>query len=485
MSLWKIAWRSLRQRALASTLTGLSMALGVALVVTVLVIHGVVERQFSGDAQGYHLIVGAKGGKLQLVLNTVYHLSQPIENIPYSFYKEFTEGQFAQWTTVAVPYCLGDSYRTADRAFRVVGTTPDMFDKLVYGRDEQGDKRYEFSEGRNFHADAFFEAVIGSVVARQAGLKVGDPFNPTHGISDESEGHQHDAFTVVGVLEPTGTANDRALFVNLEGFYLLDGHAKAAPEVEEHDDGDAHEDAHDHDAHDNDQDAHDHDAHDNDHDAHEHDAHDNDHDAHEHDAHDHNEAEGHRHIEPLPRSQCEVTAILLVLGNDLYAETIRRVVNEGQIAQAVFPAQEVMILLDTLVAPIQLILLVLTVMIVVVASISILVGIYNSMSERSRDIAVMRALGASRSAVMTVILMESVLLALCGGVAGILLGHGLVGLANPLVVARTGIELSVTQFDIKELVLIPGLIILASVVGLLPAVTAYRTDVAKSLSANP
>ncbi len=455
MSLWKIAWRSLRQRALASTLTGLSMALGVALVVTVLVIHGVVERQFSGDAQGYHLIVGASGGKLQLVLNTVYHLSQPIENVPYSLYEEFATGRFAEWTTVAVPYCLGDSYRVAGRSFRVVGTTPDMFDKLIYGRDEQGDKRYQFAEGRNFHKDAFFEAVIGSVVARQSGLKVGDPFNPTHGIDDKSEGHEHDAFTVVGILEPTGTANDRALFVNLEGFYLLDGHAKVAPEDDEHGDGDAHGDAEVHEG------------------------------SHDHDAHDHNEAEGHRYIEPLPRAQCEVTAILLLLGSDLYVENIRRVVNEEHMYQTVAPVREVTILLDTLVAPIQLILLVLTVMIVVVASISILVGIYNSMSERSRDIAVMRALGASRSAVMAVILMESVLLALCGGVAGILLGHGLVGLANPLVVARTGIELSVTQFDLQELVLIPGLIILASVVGILPAMTAYRTDVAKSLSASP
>src|SRR3569623_3696521 len=91
MSLWKIAWRSMQQRALASWLTGLSMALGVALVVTVLVIYGVVNESFRKSAAGYVLIVGAtKGGRLQIVLNTVYHLSTPVENIPYSYYKEFT-----------------------------------------------------------------------------------------------------------------------------------------------------------------------------------------------------------------------------------------------------------------------------------------------------------------------------------------------------------------------------------------------------------
>ena len=50
MSLWKIAWRSIQQRALASSLTGISMALGVMLVVAVLSIHGVVSQSFKNNA---------------------------------------------------------------------------------------------------------------------------------------------------------------------------------------------------------------------------------------------------------------------------------------------------------------------------------------------------------------------------------------------------------------------------------------------------
>jgi putative ABC transport system permease protein len=41
------------------------------------------------------------------------------------------------------------------------------------------------------------------------------------------------------------------------------------------------------------------------------------------------------------------------------------------------------------------------------------------------------------------------------------------------------------QFVNYELVIIPGLILLATLVGYLPAMAAYRTDVAKSLSATP
>jgi putative ABC transport system permease protein len=41
------------------------------------------------------------------------------------------------------------------------------------------------------------------------------------------------------------------------------------------------------------------------------------------------------------------------------------------------------------------------------------------------------------------------------------------------------------QFVGYELVIIPGLILLATLVGYLPALAAYRTDVAKALQASP
>ena len=113
MSLWKIAWRSIQQRALASSLTGLSMALGVMLVVAVLVIHGVINESFLNNAGlGYNLIVGAKGGRLDLVLNTVYYLARPVENIPYSYYQEFTEGQFKPMSPRRSRFAWATSTRT-------------------------------------------------------------------------------------------------------------------------------------------------------------------------------------------------------------------------------------------------------------------------------------------------------------------------------------------------------------------------------------
>src|SRR5688572_16427849 len=90
MSLFQIAYRSITQRPVASILTLLSMGLGVMLVVAVLAIHGIIAQSFRSNASlGYNMIVGAKGGQEQLVLNTVFYLSKPVENIPYTFFLEF------------------------------------------------------------------------------------------------------------------------------------------------------------------------------------------------------------------------------------------------------------------------------------------------------------------------------------------------------------------------------------------------------------
>jgi putative ABC transport system permease protein len=160
-------------------------------------------------------------------------------------------------------------------------------------------------------------------------------------------------------------------------------------------------------------------------------------------------------------------------------------INKGKdrIAQAVAPTREITLLLEQIIGPIRIVLLVLTVMIVIVAGIGILVSIYNSMSERSHDIAVMRALGANRLAVMAIILVESILLSILGGVVGLLLGHGIIGLASPYVESLTGLRLGALQFHWQEIVLVPGLLLLATIVGFLPALAAYRTDVAKNLTA--
>ena len=436
MNLLGIAWRNIRQRKLTSALTALSLALGVALVVATLVTGSLVQRAFeSGSGLGYNMIVGAKGSPLQLVLNTVYFISKPIENVGWDFYQEFlpaarradgVDGKYAASTAVAVPTCMGDYYRS----FRVVGTSADFFGKLTRGDGEP----FRFDAGGNFGDDDFFAGVIGASVAETLGLKVGDAFSPTHGADD---GKEHDPFKVVGILERTWTPIDRGVFVNMEGFYLQDGHAKplaagVEPEapVAAPSGGPA----------------------------------------------------------PLPAAQREVTAILLETASlpglppELTAMGLRTAINEGRDAQAALPVAEIRQLLDLFVRPLELVLLLVTALVVLVSALGILISMVGSSLERSRDVAIMRALGARRGYVLATVLLEAVLLAVGGGLAGWVLGHAIVAAIGPWIAANAGVRAGFfSTAPVAEAFLVPFLVLLAIAAALLPALAAYRTDVSRWL----
>jgi len=477
MSLWWIAWRNIQQRSLASTLTAVSMALGVALVAAVLVIHGVIDRSFRRGAQGYDLVIGPKGSPMQLVLNTVYYLGDPVGKIPYEHYMELIshrfqlpDGRVAPPFTKCIPVCMGGSYL----GFPLVGTTPEFFE-LSFMEGEH----YEFTrrggQGRNMEIGNLWEAVVGPVAAKAANLKLGDQFQPRHtrGLDEEECPEEHHPFTVVGIFAPTGTPNDRAIFVNIEGFWRMhepgtdatasEGQTAAqsgsSPPVASQTPAPAEN---------------------------------------------RQPQTGSSDSPQKPRSnacsepsehqapQRFISAVLVRLdeSDPTLNVALPRLIEDYRIAgvqvfQAVHPSVEVAKLLEGIIGNVQLVLLILAILVVVVAGVGILVSIYNSMNERKRDIAIMRALGASRLTVMMVILLESILLSLGGGAVGVLLSHGLIGILGPLITEHTGVQISALQFQLSELVLIPGLIVLASLVGYLPAVAAYRTDVAKALAASP
>ncbi len=415
------------------------MALGVSLVVAVLVVYGVVKHSLQRGGEGYDLVIGpSKGSPLELVLNSIYYRQQPKELMPYEYYNKLINGDVAGAEGVvkfAIPVCLGD---ICD-GFPVVATIPDLFDEIELPNKE----KYRFAEGQNFKSENFFEAVAGATAARKMGLKVGSTFSPTHDVGPH-KGHKHQPCKVVGILEPTGTPNDRALFVNMEGFFRQAGHLDAAGGHGEHDEH-------------------------------------ADHDEHG----EHDEADEHEHDKVIPDKAKRLAAILVCLKDPNLTRTVARRINNGAEAQAALPGDEISQLFEGLIGDLQLVLLLFAVMIVIVAGMGIMVSIYNSMSDRRHEIAVMRALGADRLTIMLVVLLESILLSLGGGALGLLLGHGVIELLSPIIADRIHVAVNLLEFRMTELYLIPALIVLASVVGYLPALAAYRTDVARSLMAAP
>ncbi len=439
MNLVTIALKSIKQRLLSSSLTALSVALGVMLMVAVLIINGVVSDLFSQPSFGFNLVVGPKGSDLSLALSAIYRLDRPGEPLPYLFYKELKEHRAVE---KAVPIAIGDV--TEQGAFPIVGTIPEFFD-LDYAYKKPFRVRGEFLKTP-------WDAVIGSRVAATNGWNIGSEFKLIHGGAESD--HVHDEkFRVVGVLAPTGTPNDRSVFVSLAGFWAISGHEKPLKEAVDRlekfryavpqslrDKADNPPKAHDHAGHD------------------------------------------HGHDHELLDEQKEVTAIFVRTKSTAGAIGLASEINEDVRAMAVNPIFPMKRLMTMIVDNIRLMLLTLTSLIIVVSAVSIFVSIYNSMADRRREIGIMRALGARRETVFTIILAESALLCLGGGVIGLLLGHGLVAIASPIIEARSGILVNPLSFDPLELVLFPVLLVLGSLIGFLPGLAAYRTDVAAALS---
>ncbi len=478
MSLWKIAWKSIRHRSLASSLTAFSMALGVALVVTVLVINGVVGKSFQQGAQGYDLIVGAKGSKLQLVLSTVFYNQDPVGLIPYEYYDLMRSSRYSAEVKTAIPIARGDNYQGAP----VIATTPEYFSSVT----KSDGKPYTLQKGEFFKYADYNGAVVGYAVAKKNKLQVGQEirFGHTNSARDED---LHEPFKIVGILDHTGSPNDRAVFVNLEGFYREHEHGHAGVETINYDLREEElarkraelgvEEREEH------------------------------------------EREGEEHAEHAEHKR-RLTAILLITKDaevevtataaaveaatesrpgleieekDLVTTERRQVIDtavtalpakiEGELleAQAVAPVQEIAAFFQDVIGNIQSVLIIFAIQVVIVAGVGMMVSIYTSMNERRQEIAIMRALGARRSTVMSIILLESILLSLGGGLFGALIGHLAIGALAPLIMSYSNVMVRPWDFQAVELALIPGLIGLASIVGYLPAVIAYRTDVAQSL----
>lgn len=121
-------------------------------------------------------------------------------------------------------------------------------------------------------------------------------------------------------------------------------------------------------------------------------------------------------------------------------------------------------------------------LVAVVAAGSILASIYNSMNERRRQIAILRALGARRGFVSTSIVLEAVAIAVLGMALAFIIYIAITSAVAAVIRAQTGVVIDPWIFHGVMLWASAGLIALAALAGLVPALKAYRVDVAENLA---
>jgi putative ABC transport system permease protein len=304
------------------------------------------------------------------------------------------------------------------RGYRIVGTTTELFTDF----ELQEGRKLDLLAGRVFEPLAF-EAVIGESVARETGLRVGSTFNPTHGVAARGKTHQKE-YTVVGIMKSTSSPSDRVIWIPIEGIFRMDGHVLAGS--------------------------------------------------------------GRRYVAKhgvaIPDEHKEVSAVMLKLKRE--QDTVMmgmQINNQGKDATLAAPIGKVMADLFERLGWVSRVLTLVAYLVLVVAAASILAALYNTMNERRREFAILRALGAGRGTVFGVIVTESALIAFVGSIAGFIAAAAILSVAGSVVREQTGVVLDLLVWH-PVLVAAPlGMTLLGALAGLLPAFKAYSTDVARNL----
>lgn len=126
MMLLRVAFNSLLNRRWTALLTLVSLTVSIMLVLGISHIRTDVKTSFNNTLSGTDLIVGARGGSLNLLLYSVFDIGNATHNIRWQTYEELAKRSQIKWL---IPLALGDSHK----GHRVVETATDFFTHYAYG----------------------------------------------------------------------------------------------------------------------------------------------------------------------------------------------------------------------------------------------------------------------------------------------------------------------------------------------------------------
>jgi len=111
----------------------------------------------------------------------------------------------------------------------------------------------------------------------------------------------------------------------------------------------------------------------------------------------------------------------------------------------------------------------------------ILASLHNTMNERRREFAILRALGARRGTVFGAIILESLTIAILGVIIGFVFYAGFIAMSAHYIADMTGVVINPVETNVIMALAPAGILVLGTLAGILPAMKAYRTNVGENL----
>ena len=409
MNLFKISLANLKEKKLNSFLSALLLTLGIGMISLLLLLNKQLDEQFRRNVRGIDMVVGAKGSPLQLILSSIYQIDAPTGNIPLDEVNELKRNPFIK---NIIPLSLGDNYM----GFRIVGTTNKYVDHF----------QAKIREGSLF--DQSMEVSIGSKVAKNLGLKIGDTFASSHGLDSNGDIHGARKYKVTGIFEANGSVVDQLILTSLSSVWDIHEHNGPAMDSSKTENSLLKETPSNHSEH-----------------------------------------------------KKEITSALIQFRNPMGLITIPRQINQNTSMQAALPSIEINRLFSLLGVGIET-LRALAAIIIIIAGVSVFISLYNSLKERKYEMALLLSMGATRTKLFLMLLFEGLILAVTGYLAGILLSR--VGLFIFSRATEQDFHYSLRQFDLlsEEIYLFAGALAIGIVAASLPSLGIYRLNISRTLA---
>ena len=319
-----------------------------------------------------------------------------------------------------VDWIVPISLGDSHRQFRVMGTTPAFFERYRY----RGERALAFATGGGL--SDLYDAVVGSDVAAALGYEVRDEIVVAHGLASFSH-HDDQPFRVSGIIEKTGTPVDRTVIVSLEAIEAIHVDWRSGAKIPGRT----------------------------------------------------TPVEAIRQMDLTPGA---VTAALVGVKSRLQIFPLQRSINEyrEEPLLAVLPGVALQELWQ-IVGVAETALIGVSAMVVITALIGMMAMIFSSLSERRREMAILRAVGARPGTILGLLVLEAVLMAAIGAALGLALLYAGLAIARPWVDSAFGLWLPIDAPNAREAWALAGVVAAAALVSLLPALRAYRLSLSDGM----
>lgn len=177
----------------------------------------------------------------------------------------------------------------------------------------------------------------------------------------------------------------------------------------------------------------------------------------------------------------EITAMLVQFKNKMGMISLPRMVNEKTSMQAALPSIEVNRLFGLFAVGISTLRIV-AFSVLFLGAVSIFVSMINSLKDRVFEMALIRAVGASKGQVFAMIILEALLLGLIGVLLGLIVSHSAIYFLSNYAGDQFGITIDFFQVSTEEWIVIAITLLLSLLAAVFPAIKTVRLDVSKVLS---